>query len=44
MTILVDNGAGNEVFEEVRRLQALGWSVTSVCETRHGLVVVLRKT
>lgn len=44
MTILIDDGFGNEVLDEVQRLQAQGWSVTSVCETKQGLIVVLRKT
>lgn len=44
MTILIDDGSGNEVFDEVQRLQERGWSVTSVRETKQGLVVVLRKT
>lgn len=43
MTILVDDGTGEEVFEEVRRLESLGWSVTTVRETSVGLVVVFAK-
>lgn len=44
MTVLVDDGSGMEVFAEVERLQAQGWSMTSVCESPGGLVIVLRKT
>ncbi len=44
MTVLIDDGSGTEVFDEVQRLQAMGWSVTSVHESERGFVVVLRKT
>jgi len=43
LSVLVDDGSGTEVFDEVERLQSLGWSVTSVRETSAGLVIVLRK-